>query len=46
MLITHASRPTGADRVRYPVTVIGDGAYAMTIVRGGRPVLQGAPHGD
>jgi 3-oxoacyl-[acyl-carrier-protein] synthase-3 len=40
VLITHASRPTGLDRVRYPVTVIGDGAYAMTIVRGGRPVLR------
>ncbi|WP_320068828.1 3-oxoacyl-[acyl-carrier-protein] synthase III C-terminal domain-containing protein [Micromonospora sp. RTGN7] len=39
VLITHASRPTGVDRVRYPVTVIGDGAYAMTVVRGGRPVL-------
>jgi 3-oxoacyl-[acyl-carrier-protein] synthase-3 len=39
VLITHASRPTGADRVRYPVTLIGDGAYAMTLVRGGRPVL-------
>jgi len=41
VLLTHASRPTGADRVRYPVTVIGDGAYAMTMVRGGRPVLRG-----
>jgi 3-oxoacyl-[acyl-carrier-protein] synthase-3 len=40
VLITHASLPTGADRVRYPVTVIGDGAYAMTMVRGGRPVLK------
>lgn len=40
VLIAHASRPTGVDRVRYPVTVIGDGAYAMTIVRGGRPVLR------
>ncbi len=40
VLITHASRPTGVDRVRYPVTVIGDGAYAMTMVRGGRPVLR------
>ncbi|MCS7476761.1 3-oxoacyl-ACP synthase [Umezawaea endophytica] len=40
VLITHASRPTGADRVRYPVTVIGDGAFAMTLVRGGRPVLR------
>jgi 3-oxoacyl-[acyl-carrier-protein] synthase-3 len=40
VLITHASRPTGADRIRYPVTVIGDGAYAMTMVRGGRPVLR------
>jgi 3-oxoacyl-[acyl-carrier-protein] synthase III len=41
VLITHASRPTGLDRVRYPVTVVGDGAYAMTMVRGGRPVLRG-----
>lgn len=40
VLITHASLPTGVDRVRYPVTVIGDGAYAMTMVRGGRPVLR------
>ncbi len=40
VLIAHASRPTGADRIRYPVTVIGDGAYAMTMVRGGRPVLR------
>jgi 3-oxoacyl-[acyl-carrier-protein] synthase-3 len=32
--------PTGAFRIRYPVTVIGDGAYAMTVVRGGRPVLR------
>ncbi|WP_424186819.1 3-oxoacyl-ACP synthase [Actinokineospora sp. G85] len=40
VLITHASLPTGADRVRHPVTVIGDGAYAMTVVRGGRPVLK------
>jgi 3-oxoacyl-[acyl-carrier-protein] synthase-3 len=40
VLITHASRPAGADRIRYPVTVIGDGAYAMTVVRGGRPVLK------
>jgi len=39
-LIAHASRPTGTDRVRYPVTVVGDGAFAMTLVRGGRPVLQ------
>jgi 3-oxoacyl-[acyl-carrier-protein] synthase-3 len=38
--IAHASRPTGVDRVRYPVTVIGDGAYAMTLVPGGRPVLR------
>ncbi|MFF3781145.1 3-oxoacyl-[acyl-carrier-protein] synthase III C-terminal domain-containing protein [Streptomyces sp. NPDC001933] len=40
ILITYGSRPTGADRVRYPVTVIGDGAFAMTMVRGGRPVLK------
>lgn len=39
VMITHTSRPTGADRVRYPVTVIGDGAYAMTVVRGGRPAM-------
>jgi len=39
-VIAHASRPAGVERVRYPVTVIGDGAYAMTIVRGGRPVLR------
>ncbi|RSM91590.1 3-oxoacyl-ACP synthase [Kibdelosporangium aridum] len=39
VLITHGSRPTGADRVRYPVTVIGDGGYAMTMVRDGRPAL-------
>jgi 3-oxoacyl-[acyl-carrier-protein] synthase-3 len=39
VLITHASRPTGVDRVRYPVTVVGDGGFAMTMVRGGRPVL-------
>jgi 3-oxoacyl-[acyl-carrier-protein] synthase III len=39
VLITHASLPAGVERVRYPVTVIGDGAYAMTMVRGARPVL-------
>jgi 3-oxoacyl-[acyl-carrier-protein] synthase III len=40
VLITHASLPAGVDRVRYPVTVIGDGAYAMTLVPDGRPVLR------
>jgi 3-oxoacyl-[acyl-carrier-protein] synthase III len=40
VIIAHASRPTGMDRVRFPVTVIGDGAYAMTLVRGGRPALR------
>jgi 3-oxoacyl-[acyl-carrier-protein] synthase-3 len=40
VLITHASLPTGADRVRYPVTVIGDGGCAMTMVRSGRPALR------
>lgn len=40
VLITHGSRPTGVDRIRYPVTVIGDGAYAMTIERDVRPVLR------
>jgi 3-oxoacyl-[acyl-carrier-protein] synthase III len=39
VLIAHASRPTGVDRIRYPVAVIGDGACAMTLVRGGRPRL-------
>src|SRR5262249_60025125 len=38
--IAHASRPTGVDRVRPPVTVAGDGAFAMTIERGGSPVLR------
>jgi 3-oxoacyl-[acyl-carrier-protein] synthase III len=38
--IAYASRPTAMDRVRPPVSVIGDGACAMTIVRGGRPVLR------
>jgi 3-oxoacyl-[acyl-carrier-protein] synthase III len=40
VLIAHASRPTAIDRVRYPVTVVGDGAFAMTLVRDGRPVLR------
>ncbi|MFF8290554.1 3-oxoacyl-ACP synthase [Streptomyces sp. NPDC016309] len=40
VVIAHASRPTGVDRIRPPVTVVGDGAYAMTMVRGGRPVLR------
>lgn len=40
VLITYGSRPTAADRVRRPVTVIGDGAFAMTLVKGGRPVLK------
>lgn len=40
VLITHASLPAGPDRIRYPVTVIGDGAYAMTLVPAGRPVLR------
>ncbi len=40
VLITHGSRPIGVDRIRYPVTVIGDGAYAMTIQRDARPVLR------
>lgn len=40
IVIAHASRPTGVDRIRFPVTVIGDAAYAMTLVRGGRPVLR------
>ncbi len=40
VVIAHTSRPTGVDRVRYPVTVIGDGACAMTVVRGGRPLLR------
>lgn len=38
--ITFASRPAVPSRVRFPVTVIGDGAYAMTIERDGRPVVR------
>ncbi|ASW54767.1 3-oxoacyl-[acyl-carrier-protein] synthase III C-terminal domain-containing protein [Plantactinospora sp. KBS50] len=40
VIIAHGSRPTGLDRVRFPVTIIGDGGYAMSIVPGGRPVLR------
>jgi 3-oxoacyl-[acyl-carrier-protein] synthase-3 len=40
VLIAHASRPTGVDRVRFPVTVIGDGACAMTVTRAARPFLR------
>ncbi|GIJ60115.1 3-oxoacyl-[acyl-carrier-protein] synthase III C-terminal domain-containing protein [Virgisporangium aurantiacum] len=40
VLLAHASRPIAVDRVRFPVTVIGDGAFAMTLVRDGRPVLR------
>jgi 3-oxoacyl-[acyl-carrier-protein] synthase-3 len=38
--IVHASRPTGAGRVRSPVSINGDGAFAMTVQRGGSPVLR------
>ncbi|MEU1727062.1 3-oxoacyl-[acyl-carrier-protein] synthase III C-terminal domain-containing protein [Actinomadura sp. ATCC 39365] len=40
ILVTHGSKPTGRLRVRPPVTVVGDGAFAMTLVRGGRPYLE------
>ncbi|MFD7662138.1 3-oxoacyl-[acyl-carrier-protein] synthase III C-terminal domain-containing protein [Streptomyces sp. NPDC059788] len=40
VMIAHASRPVALDRVRHPVTIVGDGAFAMTMVRGGRPVLR------
>jgi len=40
VIIAHTSRPTGPDRIRNPVTVVGDGAFATTLVRGGRPVLR------
>ncbi|MGW9169984.1 3-oxoacyl-[acyl-carrier-protein] synthase III C-terminal domain-containing protein [Streptomyces decoyicus] len=40
IVITHGSKPTGRLRVRPPVTVVGDGAFAMILVRGGRPVLE------
>jgi 3-oxoacyl-[acyl-carrier-protein] synthase-3 len=40
VIIAHTSRPTGVDRIRFPVTVVGDAACAMTLVRGGRPVLR------
>jgi 3-oxoacyl-[acyl-carrier-protein] synthase III len=38
--IAHASRPAGVARIRPPVSVIGDGAFAMTVERGGSPVLR------
>jgi 3-oxoacyl-[acyl-carrier-protein] synthase-3 len=40
VLIAYSSLPVGVDRIRYPVTVVGDGAFAMTVVRGGRPTLR------
>ncbi|MFE2726863.1 3-oxoacyl-[acyl-carrier-protein] synthase III C-terminal domain-containing protein [Kitasatospora sp. NPDC059327] len=40
VLVAHGSRPDDRSRVRHPVTVVGDGAFAMTMVRGGRPVLK------
>src|SRR4030095_400241 len=40
VMIAHGRAPPALARIRYPVTVIGDGAYAMTVVRGGRPVLR------
>ncbi|WP_329174659.1 3-oxoacyl-[acyl-carrier-protein] synthase III C-terminal domain-containing protein [Streptomyces sp. NBC_01477] len=40
VLLAYGSRPADGDRVRYPVAVVGDGAFAMTIARGGRPVLK------
>lgn len=40
VVIAHASRPAGVDRVRFPVTIIGDGGYATSLVRDGRPVLR------
>lgn len=39
-VVAYASRPLALDRVRYPVTIVGDGAFAMTLVRGGRPALR------
>ncbi|MET9485045.1 3-oxoacyl-[acyl-carrier-protein] synthase III C-terminal domain-containing protein [Streptomyces sp. NPDC006638] len=39
VLVTYGSRPPDAGRVRHPVMVVGDGAFAMTLVRAGRPVL-------
>ncbi|GAA3013322.1 3-oxoacyl-[acyl-carrier-protein] synthase III C-terminal domain-containing protein [Actinokineospora diospyrosa] len=40
VVVAFGSRPTGVDRIRPPVSVIGDGGYAMSLVRGGRPVLR------
>ncbi|MFD4701986.1 3-oxoacyl-[acyl-carrier-protein] synthase III C-terminal domain-containing protein [Streptomyces niveus] len=39
VLVTYGSRPADGNRVRHPVMIVGDGAFAMTLVRGGRPVL-------
>lgn len=39
-VVAYASRPTAVERVRAPVTVIGDGACAVRLIRGGRPVLR------
>jgi 3-oxoacyl-[acyl-carrier-protein] synthase-3 len=40
VLLTYGSKPAGDSRVRHPVAIVGDGAFAMTMVRGGRPVLK------
>jgi 3-oxoacyl-[acyl-carrier-protein] synthase-3 len=40
IVLAYVSRPIGINRIRYPVTVIGDGAFAMTMRSGGRPALR------
>ncbi|MET9556761.1 3-oxoacyl-[acyl-carrier-protein] synthase III C-terminal domain-containing protein [Streptomyces sp. NPDC006645] len=39
VMVTYGSRPADGGRVRHPVMVVGDGAFAMTLVRSGRPAL-------
>lgn len=39
VVVTYGSLPVQRQRVRPPVTIIGDGAFAMTIVRDGTPTL-------
>jgi 3-oxoacyl-[acyl-carrier-protein] synthase-3 len=40
VLLTYGSRPAGDSRVRHPAVIVGDGAFAMTMVHGGRPTLK------
>ncbi|MFJ6124078.1 3-oxoacyl-ACP synthase [Streptomyces griseoviridis] len=40
ILLAFGTRPAEDKRIRYPASVLGDGAFAMTIVREGRPALK------